>query len=65
MEILIYGLPANEHRAYMKILLSTQCNNEQDIEAIKEKAILAGYHSLRVVKFKMEKPDFINTIQGI
>jgi hypothetical protein len=65
MEILIYGLPPHEDRSYMEILLSTQCKNKQDIELIKEKAILAGYHSFRVVKFKMEKPNFVNTIQGV
>jgi hypothetical protein len=62
METLIYGLPQFEKRDYMEILLSTQCQTEEDINLVIEKAKLAGFHSFRIAYYNGEKPNFTNTI---
>jgi hypothetical protein len=61
-EILIYGLPAGETRAYCEDLLSTQCKTLADIEAVKTAASAAGFHSFRIAYYNGEKPDFENAI---
>ena len=61
-EILVYGLPQHETRGYMEILLSTQCKNKGDIALVKEKAILAGFHSFRIAHYVGEKPIFEKAI---
>ena len=62
-EIIIYGLPQHETRDYCEVILSTQCQNQTDINLIIEKATQAGFHSFRVANFNWEKPNFANTIQ--
>ena len=62
-EIIIYGLPPFENRAYREVILSTQCQTQEDINLIVEKATLAGFHSFRVANFNWEKPNFVNAIQ--
>jgi hypothetical protein len=62
-EIIVYGLHPFETRAYREVILSTKCQDQEDIDLIIEKAKLAGFHSFRVANFNWEKPNFVNTIQ--
>ena len=61
-EILIYGLPNGETRAYREELLSVKCQTKTDIEAVKAAATEAGYHSFRVAYYNGEKPNFKKAI---
>ena len=61
-EILIYGLPNGENRAYYEELLSVKCKTQDDIEAVKTAASAAGYHSFRVAYYNGEKPNFEKAI---
>ena len=61
-EILIYGLPSGESRAYCEELLSVKCQTKDDIKAVKTAASAAGYHSFRIAYYNGEKPDFEKAI---
>lgn len=62
-ETLIYGLPAGETRAWCEVLLSTQCQTSQQVDALIARAQLDGWHSFRVVSADLSTaPDFAGTV---
>ncbi len=63
-EILVYGLARGETERYTEELLSTQCHNTAEVEALMVKASKDGWHSFRVAKFTPgEMPDFAKTVR--
>lgn len=58
-EILIYALPVNETERYTEVLLSTQCKNQTEIDALVKRATVDGFHSFRIANFTVgTKPNF-------
>ena len=62
MEILLYGLEANQTERYMESLLASQCKNESDVQKVIKVAKENGFHSFRIAYYNGEKPDFTNTL---
>ena len=61
-QILVYGIPKGETERYTEVLLSTQLETHEAIEALKQRAALDGFHSFRVTKFDGSAPDFAKTV---
>ena len=59
---LLYGLAKGDTERYMEILLCTVCKTLKDIDKVKRLAKSDGFYSFRVVKDKLEMPDFVGTI---
>jgi len=62
MEILVYGLEANENREYMEQLLASSCKSQLDVEKVLTVAKAHGFHSFRVATYNGEAPNFANTL---
>lgn len=66
MEILIYGLKANETREYMEDLLAcfpVNGNAAANVEKVKAAASAQGFHSFRVTGFVPgTRPDFVKAV---
>lgn len=63
-ETLVYGIPAGETERYMEVLLSTQLETAEAIEALKQRAAKDGFHSFRVTTFDGSAPDFSNVLNA-
>ena len=64
METLVYGIPKGETERYMEVLLSTQLETAEAIEALKQRAAKDGFHSFRVTTFDGSAPDFSNVLNA-
>jgi len=58
VEILLYGLEQGETRDYMETLLASNCQSDDDVQAVVRVAKKQGFHSFRVATYNGEKPDF-------
>jgi hypothetical protein len=65
MEILIYGLKANETRDYMEDLLACfpmNGNAAANVEKVKAAATAEGFHSFRVANYDGSAPNFAKAV---
>lgn len=63
-ELILYGIAAGNTERWQEEILSTQCRNKAELEAIKERATRDGWHSFRVATWNGEAPDFLAAIGG-
>lgn len=65
-EIVVWGLPPEETRAWAEVILSVNCKNQPDVDKVISVASADGYHSFRVQEVDLSTPpDFAKTVNPL